>query len=425
MLSRRAVLAGTTALAAGCNSLGSSFSVPSQAGTIDLIWASESFAGFRDWGLGPNDQEETLKQVVAALAEDTENPHSPAKGRYTLTPRFMRMQDADPPPDDMDELLAWFGGLEVDLLSVPPFLAQLLGERGILLPLDQLISADVSGLTQDTYPYLLDHFRSEGGLFALPVDASPTMIHYSPRDFSSQSVPIPDESWDWDDLVESAAKLVQRNENGEVLRWGLITQHRGYWWALWQNEADVADPATMQCRLLDPAATEALQFCHDLIHTHGVSPPATSADAHEFFKPHPWPAMFFSSTQGNWSSENKWAALPRGKQRSIPVIGNMGIAITDRTENTEVAFTALKGLVGVMQRFVEVPAQKEAVARLSDFRKTLLPAEIAAIQQSMEFGRAVPLNAPMWRAMSALEEGIARGDDVVTVVNDACSVVEA
>ena len=72
-----------------------------------------------------------------------------------------------------------------------------------------------------------------------------------------------------------------------------------------------------------------------------------------------------------------------------------------------------------------MPAQKEAVARMGDFRKTLLPAEIAAFQQSMEHGRAIPLKAAMWRAMFAIEEGLARGDDVVTIVNQACSLVEA
>ena len=425
MLSRRALMASTAALAAGCSSIESAFNVPSESRILDLTWASESYGGIRERGIGPNGLEETLKQIVAALEEDTENPNGPVVGRYTLTPRYLRSEKVDPPLKGIDELIAWYGGLEVDLLSVPPLFAQMLGERGIILPLDQFVSADGSGLTEAIFPYLLDHFRSDGGLFALPVDASPTMIHYDPRIFAKHGVSNIDEGWNWDDLAENAAKLVERDEDGEVQRWGLITQHHGYWWALWQNEADVADPTTMQCQLMDSAATEALHFCRDLIHTQRVSPPVTSSDVWRVFNSGMWPAMFFSSTQGSWSSENRWAALPRGKKRSVPVIGNMGIAITARAQNTEAAFTALKGLVGVMQRFVEVPAQKEAVARMGDFRKTLLPAEIAAFQQSMEHGRAIPLKATMWRAMFAIEEGLARGDDVVTIVNQACSLVEA
>ena len=398
--------------------------MPSQPPEIDLTWMSEAYGGFRERGFGPNGLEETLKHIVAALAEDTENPNGPAKARYTLTSRFVRSENADPPLQSIEDIIAWYRGLETDLLSVPPLLAQLLGERGVILPLDQFITADGSDLTEAIYPYLLDHFRSEGGLFALPVDASPTLIHYDPKILSQDDVRRMNEGWHWDDMVEIAEKLTERDENGEVQRWGIITQHQGYWWALWQNAAELADPITKQCRLLEPAAIEALQFCHDLIHTHQVSPPVTSFDAWSAFNRGSWPGMFFSSVQGNWSSENRWAALPRGKQHSVPVIGNMGIAITDRAQNTEVAFTALRGLVGVMQRFVEVPAQKEAVARLGDFRKTLLPAEIAAFQQSMDHGRAIPFSRAMWGAMRAIDEGIAQGDDILTVVNDACSLIE-
>ncbi|MDE2841222.1 MAG: extracellular solute-binding protein [Chloroflexota bacterium] len=337
MLTRRALIASTAALAAGCSSLESAFSVPNQPRTIDLTWISEAYGGFRERGLGPNGLEETLKHIVAALEEDIENPNGPAKARYTLTSRFVRSENADPPLQSIDDVIAWYGGLEADLLSVPPFLAQLLGERGVILSLDQLVSADGSEFTDAIYPYLLDHFRSDGGLFALPVDAGPTMIHYNPRVLSQDDVSRINEGWHWDDMVEIAEKLTERDENGEVQRWGLITQHQGYWWALWQNEAELADPITNQCRLLEPAAIEALQFCHDLIHTHQVSPPVTSFDAWSAFQSGSWPPMFFSSVQGNWSSDNRWAALPRGKQHSVPVIGNMGIAITDRAQNTEAA----------------------------------------------------------------------------------------
>ena len=162
-------------------------------------------------------------------------------------------------------------------MSVGPFLAQMLGERGIILPLDPLIAADEPGLAEAFFPYLLDHLRSDEGLFGLPVDANPVMLLYDPAYFAERGVPLVHENWDWDDLKESAIKLTQRDEEGEVQRWGLALMSYGYWWALWQNEADVADPATLRCLLQEPAAAEALQFCHDLIHKHRVAPPVTSS----------------------------------------------------------------------------------------------------------------------------------------------------
>ena len=121
----------------------------------------------------------------------------------------------------------------------------------------------------------------------------------------------------------------------------------------------------------------------------------------------------------------RWAALPQGKVRSVPVAGNMGIAIAARSQNKETAYTALKGLVDVMQPLAKVPARKDAVARLGDIDEDLLPAEIAAIQQSMEHGRGLPPNPLMQRAMNAIVEGLARGDDVATVVSEACAALEA
>ena len=427
MLSRRALIASAAALAAGCSSLESSFSVPSLLKAVELTWGSFGFSGLLVPDLGGRDPEARLQEFVVALEEDTVDPNSPAKGRYTLNARFIRSEDIDPQPQDIDDVLAWFGDLEVDLLSVSPFLAQMLGERGIIEPLDPLIAADEPGLVEAFYPYLLDHLRSDEGLFGLPVNAMPLMLHYDPAYFAEAGVPPVDESWDWDDVAASAIRLTQRDEEDQVQRWGLALMSYGYWWALWQNEADLADPSTLRCLLQEPNAIEALQLCRDLIHTHRVAPPVTSSDSWRLFDSPSgkWPAMMYGGYQDFSSSEYRWTAIPQGKVRSVPVAGEMGIAVMARTENTEAAFTALKGIVNTMQRFVPVPAQEEAVARLGDYRKTLHPEEIAAIQHSMAHGRGLPLDQKMRDAMRAIEEGIVRGDDVLTVVNEACALVEA
>lgn len=426
MLTRRALLAGSAALAAGCSSLESSFAVPSLPKDVELTWGSFGFSGFFEPGEGRRDPETRLQEYVVALEEDTENPNSPANNRYTLNARIIRTKDVDPEPQSFDDVLAWIGDLEVDLFSVSPLFAQVLGERGIILPLDPLLAADEPGVTAPFYPYLLEHLRSDAELLGLPVNAQPLMLHYDPAYFAEQGVPPVDETWDWDDLVTSTLALAQRDEEDQVQRWGLAMMSYGYWWALWQNAADVADTTTLRCLLQDPAAVEALQFCHDLIHSHRVAPPVTSSDSWRLFDSPSgkWPALMYGAYGSFWNSEYRWTEIPRGKVRSVPVAGDMGIAIMARTENTEVAYTALKGLVNTMQRFSPVPAQKEEVDRLGDYRKTISPEEVAAIQTSMEHGRGVPLHQETRAAMRALEEGIVRGDDVVAVVNEACSFLE-
>ena len=76
-----------------------------------------------------------------------------------------------------------------------------------------------------------------------------------------------------------------------------------------------------------------------------------------------------------------------------------------------------------MQPYVNVPAEREGVARLEEIRRDLLPAEIAAIRQSMEHGRVWPQTAAENRAMYGIMESIVHGDEVNSAVNHACSVL--
>ena len=422
MLTRRALMASTAALAAGCSSPESSFTAPSLPKVVELKWGTSYSSRIFCSGRRQLAWEKKVAQITEALAADSENPNGPKRGRYTLTPHYDRSGNG------WDEMLAWYSS-EFDLLSVPPGLAQyILAERGMVLPLDPFIAIDGVDVTQAFYPDLLDQFRSNAGLFALPVDANPMMLHYDPVYFAEKGVPPVAAGWDWGDLVESALKLTQRYADGDVRRWGLAIRWLGYWWAFWQNKADVVDPNSLQCLLQIGAAAEALRFCRDLLHTHRVVPPRLSMDNWRLFDRAlgPPPAMIFvPHVHISWNTGFRWAMLPQGKVRSVPMTGHSGIAISAKSKHPEVAYTALKALVGVMQPFVRVPAQKAAVAQIGDFRKTLRPDEVTAIQQSMKHGRGVSRSSNMWNAMQAIEQRLVRGDEVSRIVDEVCSLIEA
>lgn len=421
MLSRRSLLVSSAGLAAGCRSLESSLSVPSLPKVVDLKWGTWHDRSLFESGRRVLAWQKAVAQVVEALATDSENPNGPKKGRYRLTPHYDRSGTG------WDEMLAWYGR-EFDLFSVTPGLAQyILAERGMVLPLDPFIAIDGADVTRAFYPALLDQFRSESGLFALPVDANPMMLHYDPEYFEEKGVPPVDASWDWDNLVENALKLTQRYSDGEARRWGLAIERFGYWWAFWQNEADVMDPKSLQCMLQERAAAEALEFCRDLLHRHRVAPLRVSTARWRPFDRSlgPPPAMFFvPHLDLPWDTGFRWALLPRGRVRSVPLGGNSGIAISAKSKHPEVAYTALKGLVGVMQPFVRVPAQKAAVAKLGDYNKRLLPQEVAAIQQSMEHGRGISRSLSAHDAMQAIEQRLVRGDDAKRIVDEVCTLIE-
>ena len=406
MLSRRTLIASAAVLAAGCGPLKSLYSAPSVPKESELIWASRRYIGLED-----------QHRILATLVEDEDNPNGPEQGHYRLESHTIEQA---PSLDDLD---AW-RDLRVDLLSLEVEQAKVLGEGGVLLPLDRFGEANESALNAAFFPGVLNQFRVQGALYALPVSALPVMAYYDVVHFTERRVPPMDGSWNWDDLVRHGATLTERGADGTVRRWGVDAHGSNLWWALWQNEAEMVDPAaTLQCRLQESASIEALQFVHGLLHRHRVSPPLYA----ELVKLHPPPAVIYRGLPIRPNhSVYRLAEIPHGKVRSVPVRAGVGVGIAAHTEKPEAAYTALKGLVHAMQRHAAVPAAREAIERLGEFRTGLRPEEVTAIQRSMEAEREMPRmpqGAPELYTMAALVEGIVRGDDVSTVVNQACSLL--
>ncbi len=429
-LTRRTLIASTAVLAAGCGGLDIPFPVLGAPKITPLTWVSHIITGLVPGHLVAS-PEEKLRRIERELAEDSDSAFGPTRGRYSLTLQYFERYAGPYSDRDAEEYLkpeylaSWLMEIGADLVTVWPQEARALGERGILLPLDRF-SGDGSGLSGEYYSSVLDNYREKGALYALPVGADPLMLSYDADYFASMGLAPPNSTWDWDILVENALKLTQREEDGTVSRWGLIAHNSSIWWALWQNEAELADALTAQCRLQEPAAVKALEYIWDLMHTHGVSPAAAGNDLDRFVygEVDSPPAMiYFPVLYLSGGAKYRRAELPRGKVPSTQVNPYPGIAIAARTANPEAAYTALRGLVKTMQPHVRVPTEREAVARLGEFRWDLQPEEVIAIQQSMEYGRVRPQDEAQVRAMFRLVEALARGDDVTSAVNQGCSVL--
>ena len=416
MLSRRTLIGSTAVLAAGCGFLDSPSKVsgPRQETSLNLAF-SDSIYSLVGQGVAPI---EKYRQAVAELAEDADDPYGFEQGRYSLALRRVGTWPG------LDEFAALLEDLEADLVTVASYDAQALGERGVLLPLDRFSGTDGPDIEQEYYPNVLSQFRANGALYALPVGVRPQVLYYDAAQFRREGVPPVDSNWDWDALVANAAKLTKRRADGAVARWGLATHSNGLWWALWQNEADAVDPDTLRCRLQEPAAIEALQFYRDLLHTYRVSPALYRELGKLIFELGTPPAMVYSLDPKRPShGDFRLAEIPSGKVRAVPVLGDFGIAIAARTVNPEAAYSALRGLANVMQKYVTVPAQREAVAMLGETRQDLRPEEVVALQQSMENESGWPQTGVQLRADRYLVEALVDGDDVATVVNQACSIV--
>ena len=433
MLTRRSLLGSSAVLAAGCSTVGTpvSPSPPSVPQETQLNVATYEKFMTLDALMGC--PEKAYRDALAALGQDTENPYGPARSGYRLELRqveefFPRTSWATAPDTALDTVAALLEELDADLVTVWPELAQWLGDRGLLLPLDQFGNTKNSALEQEFYPVTLDPYRLDGSLYALPVSTLPLMVFYHSPHFWAHGAPPVDASWSWGDLVENATKLTTYRDDGSVQRWGLLAHVHEYgseiWWALWQNGAAVLDPQTFACKLQEPAAVEALQFVSDLMHTHRVSPPAYGIDFWETIKRSP-PAMRYMYPQRrNRPGLYRMSALPRSQEFTVPVRDGFGIAIASRTQKAEAAYAALQGLTHAMQDQVVVPAKREAVARLKGIQMDLRPEEVAAVEQSLANGRAQPHGSAEVLAMQSVLEDLVNGVDVETAVSRGCLYVQ-
>ena len=441
MLTRRSLLGSSAVLAAGCSTVGSPLSPPSAPQVAEINVAAYTRYGYLSMPFGEDafrlDPEEKYQRAVTALEEDRENHYGPAHGGYRLALRFFEddygtMEESPKSQEEMEAaqaaaIEAAAGILEIleaDLVTVWPEEARWWGRNGLLLPLDRFSGAEEADLTQEFYPSVLNQYRIDGVQYALPVGAKPLMLYYDAEHFAELGVSPPDASWDWNNLAENAVKLTTKKADGTVARWGLVARGERIFWALWQNEATLVDMDTLQCGLQAPAAVEALQFVHDLMHKHRVSPTATLRDLWDYLMRTP-PAMLYRypPLYLNQSNRFRMAALPRGKVPAVPVRTAFGIGIAARTQNTEAAYTALRGFTRAMQAQVAVPSSRAAVAQLSETRKDLRPEEVAAVQHAMEHGREWPQQGLPLQLMYELTENLGRGEDVATVVNKACTTV--
>lgn len=153
---------------------------------------------------------------------------------------------------------------------IRPFMAD-----GMAKELDPYIKKDWKQAdVDDFYKGPFDGMKVEGKQMAVPMYLN-TVIAYVNKDHLRQAgLPYPAEDWDKTKFLDYAQKLNQRGE-----RWGydmnFVGVDRNVTW-IWMNGAEPHDPkdGPMVTKLTydSPKTVESLQFLHDLIWKHQVSP---------------------------------------------------------------------------------------------------------------------------------------------------------
>jgi len=225
-------------------------------------------------------------------------------------------------------------------------------QSDMLLEVGTMVEKDPE-LSYDNYPEgLVKMYEYNGKNYAIPKDFDTIGLIYNRKIFDDAKVPYPDDTWDWDKLVEVAKQLTDESKG----IWGFAAENSsqsGFYNIIYQNQGSVIKEDLLESGYDMPETIEAIQFWTDLILKHKVSPTLaqmTDTTPIALFTSGKVAMMFMGSwmiteltTNENTKEVADIAILPKGKTRAT-IYNGLGNSISAKTKYPEEAKKFLKFL---------------------------------------------------------------------------------
>ena len=245
-----------------------------------------------------------------------------------------------------------------DLWNTAPTFYYEFVQRGDLENLTPFITRDKSKLDA-FFPNILTDLAVPPGsrnYYALPRNYVASLLYYNKNAFDKAGIAYPDESWDWNRLLEVAKKLTIRNADGTVAQFGFVSSpwHTMLDPLILANGGRVLSDDQKSCRLTDPVAVKTIQFMVDMIQRDKVSPNPTQLKEYIVESPDSFKAgkvaMFIT---GSWAITSMreiksfdWdvAMVPKGSVKRVIYGGPDTIVMSSSTKNKSGAWELLKYL---------------------------------------------------------------------------------
>jgi multiple sugar transport system substrate-binding protein len=329
---------------------------PSSAGYT----GPEATISYSIWG----DPQEIANQQAIVDAFHAANPKITVK---------VDVSDWDPYWDKLQTSLA--GGAAPDVFAMDGPLFPDYQSRDVLLDLKPFVDRDHYDLTQ-LADQAVEDFKTPDGQFGLPRDLNVVALYYNKKMFDAAGIPYPDETWDWNKLVDVAKQLTIRDGSGTTTQWGFTTETtdmENYWSELvWQNGGDIISADHKKSLVGSDEAAAALQFLQDLIWKHKVMPDASITDALGDAFEQGQAAM---EANGSWLVATDEAAgldfgiapLPKGSAGQATSINPTGAVVYKGTKNPDAAWEFVKYLASpaaqtkIMELKASMPANKSVL----------------------------------------------------------------
>ena len=251
-----------------------------------------------------------------------------------------------------------------DLFFVPDYFQY--AKQGTLLDLTPHIEKNRDeAVIAEIYPSIVEPLKMDGHLYALPGNLNTDVLYYNRTLFRRAGVDFPDDTWDWNDMLEAAKKLTIRDDQGRMLQYGLAQPQ---WLRLaMSNGGRIWSEDGNRCAIDSEECLEAFQFVLDLVLKYHVSPTPKEEKAvasTQAFQTNRagmmlggrwWTAVFWEVSDLDWSTAPV-PLSPRGRRKGRASFNVLGI--NSKTRNPEVAYAFLK--------FLTLPEQVQFLVELGD-----------------------------------------------------------
>ncbi|HEY5434410.1 MAG TPA: sugar ABC transporter substrate-binding protein, partial [Candidatus Limnocylindrales bacterium] len=247
--------------------------------------------------------------------------------------------------------------------------------RDQLLDLTPLIARDGFDTSQLVDLAVQDFTAPDGNLYGLPRDLNTIALFYNKTMFDAAGLPYPDETWDWNKLVEVATKLTLTS-GGKTSQWGFYTETsdmENYWSSLvWQAGGDILSADKKTVVINSDQAAAGIQFLQDLIYKDKVMAQPVAGGTGDMFEN----GQAAMEANGSWLVPTHEAAginfgvapLPKGAAGQATSVNPSGVVAYKGTKSPDAAWEFIKCYTGPqMQAMVaslkaSMPANKEVLA---------------------------------------------------------------
>lgn len=148
--------------------------------------------------------------------------------------------------------------------------------QDIIVPWDDVVQTDADrAWLKSFYPALMANSMAGGKTYGIPFQRSTIVMYYNKDAFAEVGLDPEKPPATWDELVAMGKKLVKRDANGQVVRWGLSIPSTGYPYWMYQclaieNGLELMNKAGNEVYFNRPESIEALRFWHDMAYKHEI-----------------------------------------------------------------------------------------------------------------------------------------------------------